>query len=102
MNTGETMTITQEYNPLFRETIPVARFRSCEAHLMETETGEINIQYIQSDNQGQGDAQGLVRGLLQHCKNNGLILSSSSPISEIWEHICRKYSIKIYQSPDHG
>lgn len=92
-------TITKEHNPLFREDIPVARFGTCEAHLMETENGEINIQYIQSDEEGQGDAQGLVRGLLNLCKEQGKTLSSSEPLSDdgAWAHICQKYGIKVYR-----
>lgn len=93
----EGIIITQEFNPLFRETIPVARFRSCEAHLFETESGEVNIQYIQSDNQGKGDAQGLVQGLLEYCSGKGKILSSSEPLCEAWNHICQKYGIKVYR-----
>ncbi len=92
------ITITNEFNPLFGEHIPVARFRTCEAHLLEQpHKREINIQYIKSEEQGKGDAQGLVLGLIEYCKGKGAVLSSSQPISDAWEHICEKYQIKVYR-----
>ncbi len=95
---GNTVTITTEFNPLFGEHIPVARFRTCEAHLLEEpHKREINIQYIKSEEEGKGDAQGLVLGLLKLCEERGMMLSSSQPISDAWEHICEKYKIKVYR-----
>ena len=89
------LTLTREQPPPWNEPILVARYKSCEAHLAEFGE-ELNIQFIHSHNKGNGDAQGLVKALLKHCKAKGLVLASSTIISPDWEHIAKKYKLIIY------
>jgi len=58
---------------------------------------EINIQMIVSKDKGKGNAQEFVKKFKQYLKENGLKLVSSTPLNEVWRHICKKYKLKIYE-----
>ena len=58
---------------------------------------EVNIQMIVSKKPGRGYCQKFIKKFKKYCEDQGKELVSSTPISEPWEHICKKYGLKIYQ-----
>lgn len=58
---------------------------------------EVNIQAIISRDEGKGNCQRFIKDFQKDLNERGLMLVSSTPISEAWEHICKKYKITIYR-----
>lgn len=90
------MKITKENLPLFAEPTEIARHKSCEVHLARFGK-ELNIQYIKSQYEGKRHATEMIEELLKYCEKNELTLASSTPISEGWRRLCKKFNLKVYE-----
>jgi len=89
------MIIEEKQLPFWAEPILVATHKSCKVHLAEFGK-ELNIQFIESKQEGKGHAIEMIKELLKWCKERNLKLVSSLPISQSWYHLTKKFGLKSY------
>ncbi len=89
------MKLTLEKIPFVEGMTIVARHKTTTAHLAIFEE-ELNIQYINSEEEGKGHATEMIVHLLEWCEKEKYTLVSSTPISDSWIHLCKKFKLKVY------
>jgi len=59
---------------------------------------EINIQIIESRIENKGNCQKFIKEFIKDLESKKFSLVSSTPLSESWRHICKKFGLKVYEN----